>query len=260
MSNLEQAIEAIKSGDKAHGRKLLIQTVKEEPKNGQAWFWLSITLDQLDRKEYCLRQALNINPSNVTAQMALAEISSPIVQKSKEESSTQKRNIQSSKIEEQRNTIITLVIGLLGTLLICMASIALIALLSHNSFNSTLTKKGVLDARRQFEVEVVRFDASQEFGTTFPYADYVRLRITNNSDLTLPYLTVLTKRYDSSGKMIGSSRAPSIDVAFLAPGESAEYDYYPKGHLPSVKNITVEIEQLVDNESLQFFKEFENLP
>jgi hypothetical protein len=118
-----------------------------------------------------------------------------------------------------------------------------------------LTREQVINARRKFSVQVVSFDATQEIGTEFPYSDFVRLRITNGSDVVLPNLTVLTKRLDKSGRMIGSSRAPAIAVADLKPGQGAEVDYYPKGHLPGVKKITVEIEALISPDNEQFFAE-----
>lgn len=118
-----------------------------------------------------------------------------------------------------------------------------------------ITREQAIEARRKFQVKVVSFDATQAFGTQFPYSDYVRLEITNGSEVVLPNLTVLTKRLDGSGRMIGSSRAPSIAVADLKPGQSAEVDDYPKGHLPGVKMITVEIEALISPDSEQFFAE-----
>ena len=118
-----------------------------------------------------------------------------------------------------------------------------------------LTREQVIEARHKYEVKVITFDATQKFGTEFPYSDFVRLRITNGSNVVLPNLTVLTKRLDGTGRMIGSSRAPSIYVADLKPGQSAEVDYYPRGHLPGVKKITVEIEDLVSPDNEQFFAE-----
>jgi hypothetical protein len=118
-----------------------------------------------------------------------------------------------------------------------------------------LTRDQVVEARRQFKVEVLSFDATQEFGTEFPYSDYVRLRITNGSDIVLPTLTVLTKRLDGNDRMIGSSRAPAISVTDLKPGQSADVDYYPRGHLPGVKKINVEIESLISPENQKFFSE-----
>jgi hypothetical protein len=118
-----------------------------------------------------------------------------------------------------------------------------------------LTRTAVIAARKKYRVSVVSFDASQEYGAEFPYSDFVRLRITNGSNVTLPWLTLLAKRFDASGKMIGSSRAPSVSVRDLAPGETAEVDYYPRGHLSGVRKITVEIEALISPDVEQFFEE-----
>jgi len=126
---------------------------------------------------------------------------------------------------------------------------------STNDSQSALTRDKVIEARRKYRVQVVSFDATQEFGTEFPYSDYVRLKITNGSNVLLPALTVLTKRFDRTGRMIGSSRAPGISVADLKPGQSAEVDYYPRGHLPGVEKITVEIETLISPEAAKFFDE-----
>jgi hypothetical protein len=68
-------------------------------------------------------------------------------------------------------------------------------------------------------------------------------------------LRTLTERFNAQGEMIGSSRAPSIPTSNIRPGESFEYDYYAKGHLPSVVNITVEIEHVINSDSKKFFPE-----
>ena len=117
------------------------------------------------------------------------------------------------------------------------------------------SEEEILQARKEFKVEVLDFNAKDGFGTEFPLSDYVRLRITNNSNMILPHLTLLTKRFNAQGEMIGSSRAPSIPTSNIKPGESFEYDYYPKGHLPSVVNITVEIEHVINSDSKKFFPE-----
>ncbi len=117
------------------------------------------------------------------------------------------------------------------------------------------TREQVIETQRTFKVRVISFDATQELGTQFPYSDFVRLKITNTSKIVLDTLTVLTKRFDSNGRMIGASRAPSIPVHDLKPGQSAEFDYYPRGHLPRVKKITVEVEQLISKQDEQFITE-----
>jgi len=129
---------------------------------------------------------------------------------------------------------------------------------SNDSLPATrLTDKQVLEARSKYKIEVLSFDTSKRHGSEFPYADFVRLRVTNASTIVLPVLTVRTNRY-SKGKEVGWSRAPSITVSDLKPGQSKEVDYYPKGHLDvvAVDRITVEIEKKVSSEDKKFFKEF----
>jgi hypothetical protein len=121
---------------------------------------------------------------------------------------------------------------------------------------SELTPKQIMDARREFNVEVLSYDTSKPYGSEFPRSDYVKLRITNNSSVTLPYITPLTKRY-SKGNQIGWSRAPAIPAHDLRPKQSKTIDYYPHGHLSivTVDELTVEIEPAIDQEEMRFFKE-----
>lgn len=121
---------------------------------------------------------------------------------------------------------------------------------------SALTPKQIIDARKEFSVEVLSFDTSKRYGSKFPYSDYVKLRITNNSGVTLPYITPFTKRY-SQGSPIGWSRAPAIPVHDLGPKQSKTIDYYPHGHLSvvTVDKLTVEIEPTIDEEDMRFFRE-----
>src|SRR5262245_47964080 len=120
---------------------------------------------------------------------------------------------------------------------------------------SELTPEQIVDARREFKVEVLSFDTSKPYGSEFPYSDYVKLRITNNSSVTLPFITPLTKRY-SNGNQIGWSRAPAIPAHDLRPKQSKTIDYYPHGHLSvvTVDKLTVEVEPTIDKEEMRFFK------
>lgn len=124
---------------------------------------------------------------------------------------------------------------------------------------SELRVEQVLEARRSFQVAVLSFDASRAYGNTTPLADYVRLRITNNSSKTLPYLTVRTNRYGKDGQLIGWGRAPAIPTNNLHPGASVELDYYPLGHfhpaIAVVHGMSVDVEPEIEAEEMQFFKE-----
>ena len=123
---------------------------------------------------------------------------------------------------------------------------------------SKLTEEQVIAARNEFKLEVLSTDTSKPYGSQFPYSDLVKLKITNNSGVTLPYLTVFTKRY-SGGRVVGWSRVPPIDVQDLKPKQSKTIDYYPRGHLSvvTVDKLVVEIEPIIDRENRLFIKELE---
>ena len=64
---LQQAIATIESGDTWSAQQLLIQVIRAEPTNETAWLWLSTTFDDLEKRHYCLRQVLALNPDNELA-------------------------------------------------------------------------------------------------------------------------------------------------------------------------------------------------
>src|SRR3970040_35564 len=71
------AIAAVKAGDKTSGLHLLSEIVKVEPSNETAWLWLSVCVDNVEQKKYCLTKALSINPNNQNARKALAQLEQP---------------------------------------------------------------------------------------------------------------------------------------------------------------------------------------
>ncbi len=71
---LQQAITAIKAGDKATAQRLLAEIIKAEPDNENAWLWMSSTLEHDENKKQCLQQVLKINPNHQLAQQGLAQL------------------------------------------------------------------------------------------------------------------------------------------------------------------------------------------
>ncbi len=71
---LQQAIDAIKSGHAATGKRLLIGVLQNDPYNETAWLWMSSVYTALDQRRMCLRRVLEINPSNETAKRGLANL------------------------------------------------------------------------------------------------------------------------------------------------------------------------------------------
>ena len=75
---LQQAIAAIKAGDKVGGQRLLAEVIRNDPRNEAAWLWLSAALDSDEQRRTCLERVLAINPGNVTAQQGLARLGSTL--------------------------------------------------------------------------------------------------------------------------------------------------------------------------------------
>jgi len=74
MDKFEQAITSIKAGDKEKGKLLLADILKQNPKDENAWLWMSRCVDLKQQKEDCYRKVLAINPNNSFAQEGLRRL------------------------------------------------------------------------------------------------------------------------------------------------------------------------------------------
>lgn len=68
---MREAIQAARSGNTNWARECLGRVLKADPRNEEAWLWLSAVLDTVAEKRYCLERVLAINPSNAQAQAGL---------------------------------------------------------------------------------------------------------------------------------------------------------------------------------------------
>ncbi len=64
---LHRAIENAKLGFYDDARRLLLQFIRQDPNNVQAWLWLAQVLDDPHRQLDCLRQVLRLDPHNPDA-------------------------------------------------------------------------------------------------------------------------------------------------------------------------------------------------
>lgn len=76
-TDLRQAITLIKSGDKKGGGQLLAEIVKKDPRNVNAWLWLSSCVNSNEQRIYCLKKVLEIEPNHTVAQSALSKLQQP---------------------------------------------------------------------------------------------------------------------------------------------------------------------------------------
>lgn len=72
--NLTKAIKLIKEGKKKEGGQILLEIVYIEPKNENAWLWLSSCFKDTEKKISCLNKVLAINPNNEKAKLVIEDI------------------------------------------------------------------------------------------------------------------------------------------------------------------------------------------
>lgn len=73
-NNIQTGIQFFGSGNISGARQIFLEVLKREPNNEIAWLWLATCVDKVEQKRDCFRKVLAINPSNLNAQKALAEL------------------------------------------------------------------------------------------------------------------------------------------------------------------------------------------
>lgn len=67
----QDAVEALRGGDKARARELLTGLLKDDQKNAEYWIWLSAAMETSKERVYCLQTALKLDPENAAAKRGL---------------------------------------------------------------------------------------------------------------------------------------------------------------------------------------------
>jgi pimeloyl-ACP methyl ester carboxylesterase len=75
--NLRAGIAAAKAGDRARAAALFAQVVKEDPHSEQGWYLLGFCSIAPERREYCFRRVLALNPDHAEAKKQLERLSRP---------------------------------------------------------------------------------------------------------------------------------------------------------------------------------------
>lgn len=77
---LEQGIIAIRSGNKGQAKSLFKQVLQADDRNERAWLWLSEVAETTEERVACVERALELNPNNSMAQLALKKLKSQVTQ------------------------------------------------------------------------------------------------------------------------------------------------------------------------------------
>ena len=67
----QDAVDALRRGDRAHAREALTGLLKTEQGNATYWVWLSAAVDTPKERIYCLQTALKLDPDNGIAKRGL---------------------------------------------------------------------------------------------------------------------------------------------------------------------------------------------
>ena len=103
---LEYGISALNSGYKTDARRLLKESLKLDPSNWKAYFWLSRATENEEEQRSCLEKALELNPKAEPAHRDLAAIGGP--HKPIDEVPSQPVAILAKLLKEQRKQAATL--------------------------------------------------------------------------------------------------------------------------------------------------------
>ncbi len=67
----EEAITALREGNRLRARDLLTRLLKTGKDNPDYWIWMSASVDTPKERIYCLKEALQLDPQNVSARRGL---------------------------------------------------------------------------------------------------------------------------------------------------------------------------------------------
>ncbi|MBN2115699.1 MAG: tetratricopeptide repeat protein [Anaerolineales bacterium] len=67
----QEAIEALRAGNKSRARELLTELLKTDQNNATYWVWMSSTVDNVKERIYCLQTAFKLDPENAAAKRGL---------------------------------------------------------------------------------------------------------------------------------------------------------------------------------------------
>jgi len=71
---LKQAVLLYKQGNKPQAARLLGEIVRQDPNNSNAWYGLALSLDEKDKKIFCLKKVLALDPSHQKAIQILEQL------------------------------------------------------------------------------------------------------------------------------------------------------------------------------------------
>ncbi|UCD41769.1 MAG: ATP synthase subunit I, partial [Chloroflexota bacterium] len=66
---LQEAIEAVATGQSDRARDLLTRLLRADQSNPRYWLWMSSVVDTTKERIYCLQKVIHLDPGNRAAQL-----------------------------------------------------------------------------------------------------------------------------------------------------------------------------------------------
>ncbi len=76
--SLKKAGDLIREGRTKSARAILLEILREDPENAQAWFMLSYTIPDLEKQINAVQQAMRLKPDSEKARQRLLELGGEI--------------------------------------------------------------------------------------------------------------------------------------------------------------------------------------
>lgn len=125
----EQAVAYIKAGDIEKGKQLLAEALKQNPRDENAWLWMTKCVTDAEQKRYCFERVLKINPQNQHAIEGLGRLGNHIP------AETQHKNKVIQKPSPKKTGLSA--VAIVGLLVAALAVFCICGILMFNSNNSS---------------------------------------------------------------------------------------------------------------------------
>jgi len=148
---LEQAYAYIKAGDIEKAKRLLAQILKQNPRDENAWLWMSHCVVEIEQKRYCFERVLTINPQNQSAIEGLKRLDNPVPLNPPQKAKVIQR--QPVKLVKKKGLDTKGIIAVIGLGVALCSICGVFVILFLNPSNGATAK--VLSAADTFEVSAI---------------------------------------------------------------------------------------------------------
>lgn len=234
---LEQAIALIKAGDTEKAKQLLADIIRQNPRDENAWLWMTRCVGSEKEKRFCFGQVLKINPQNKHAIEGIKRLDSSVSLITE----PRKKIIQQPSIPQNKqnkpknsNSLILLlsVIGIIGFVCICAIIYSQLASPNLSSKDITAVPRTQSTSEPVYMLELLSMNDTREY-------DFITIegQVKNISLVSLDAIEAVVQFYDGNGKFVKSDSA-LIDYNPILAGQTSPFSVITTDN-PEIKRYSV---------------------